>query len=269
MRQPLDAHQAEDLALVLRQAVDRLQHPAPVRREAGFAAGRGGHKPFAQFHGGGSFIQAAGQVIELPAHVLVGQGEELAHGLGTDRTHGLEQPFHHAAKHFRRLQIHRRPGQSRVAPVQHGGAQPLQAVSGPFQQLADDRLGGHIPGEGVQVALHDGGGGFFTHDECPRRRWHPRRFYRVPCPPATLSKRGRGGARLVVTRQGRSKRMESRMTRTSGFDTASAFRGSPCVSRGIDRTVIGMTDRHPLVLGLCQVNRRVDASSCRPPVAAS
>ena len=54
--QPLDAHQAEDLALVLRQVVDRLQHPAAVRGDAGIAAGRGGHKPFAQFHGGGLFI---------------------------------------------------------------------------------------------------------------------------------------------------------------------------------------------------------------------
>jgi hypothetical protein len=94
--------------------------------------------------------------------------------------------------------------------------------------LPDNRLGGRIAGQGVQVALHSSGRGLFTHEKNPLPRWHPRGFYRVPCPPATLSKRGRGGARLVVTRQGRSKRMESRMARTSGFDTASAFRGSPC-----------------------------------------
>ena len=47
----------------------------------------------------------------------------------------------------------------------------------------------------------------------------------------------------MVTQQGRSKRMESRMTRTSGFDTASAFRGSPCgcgegsIGTVVDRTV--------------------------------
>ena len=45
------------------------------------------------------------------------------------------------------------------------GAQPLESVGGPLQQLPDDRLGGRIAGQGVQVALHDGGGGFFTHDE--------------------------------------------------------------------------------------------------------
>ena len=101
--------------------------------------------------------------------MLVGQGEELAHGLGTDRTHGLEQPFHHAAKHFSRLQIRRRPGQTWVAPVQHVGAQPLQPVNGPVQQLPDDRLGGRIPGQGVQVALHDCSGGFVIHDELPRQ----------------------------------------------------------------------------------------------------
>ena len=47
----------------------------------------------------------------------------------------------------------------------------------------------------------------------------------------------------MVTRQGRSKRMESRMAQTSGIDTASAFRGSPCgcgegsIGTVVDRTV--------------------------------
>src|SRR5690606_2197653 len=114
--------------------------------------------------------------------------------------HGLEQPLHDAAKHLRRLQVRWWPGQTGVAPVQHVGAKPLQAMNGPPQQLPDDWFRGSIPGEGVQIALHDDGGGVFTHDEGPRRMWLARRFYRVACPPATLSKRGRGGARLVVTR---------------------------------------------------------------------
>ena len=138
--------------------------------------------------------------------------------------------------------------------------------------LPDNRLGGRIAGQGVQVALHSSGRGLFTHEKNPLPRWHPRGFYRVPCPPATLSKRGRGGARLVVTRQGRSKRMESRMARTSGFNTASAFSGSPCgCGEGSIGTVIGMTDRHPhRGKDLCQVNRRVDASRLPTgPVAAS
>lgn len=40
--------------------------------------------------------------------------------------------------------------------------------------------------------------------------------------------------------------MEFQMARTSGFDTASAFRGSLCgCGEGSIGTVIGMTDRHP------------------------
>src|SRR3954447_2694304 len=53
--------------------------------------------------------------------------------------------------------------------------------------LPDNRLGGRIAGQGVQVALHSSGRGLFTHEKNPLPRWHPRGLYRVPCPPATLS----------------------------------------------------------------------------------
>ena len=45
--------------------------------------------------GGGLLVQASGQVIQLPPHVLVGQGEELAHRPRADLAHGLEQPLDH------------------------------------------------------------------------------------------------------------------------------------------------------------------------------
>src|SRR3954451_5233536 len=45
-----------------------------------------------------------------------------------------------------------------------------QPVDRPVQQLPDDRLGGRIPGQGVQVALYDSSGGFFTHEKSPLRR---------------------------------------------------------------------------------------------------
>src|SRR4051795_12912866 len=54
--------------------------------------------------------------------------------------------------------------------------------------LPDDRLGGRIAGQGVQVALHSSGRGLFTRERSPLPRWHPRGFDRVPCPPATLSR---------------------------------------------------------------------------------
>jgi hypothetical protein len=57
--------------------------------------------------------------------------------------------------------------------------------------LPDNRLGGRIAGQGVQVALHSSGRGLFTHEKNPLPRWHPRGFYRVPCPPATLSEKAR------------------------------------------------------------------------------
>jgi hypothetical protein len=73
---------------------------------------------------------------------------------------------------------------SATRPLRPTASQP---VDRPVQQLPDDRLGGRIPGQGVQVALHSSGRGPFTHEKKPLPRWHPRGFYRVPCPPATLS----------------------------------------------------------------------------------
>jgi hypothetical protein len=73
MSQPLDANQVEDLALVLRQALDRPKYAPPVRAEARGGAGWRRRNPgFRQGREGGLFIQAASQVIELPTHVLVG-----------------------------------------------------------------------------------------------------------------------------------------------------------------------------------------------------
>src|SRR3954464_7732613 len=54
--------------------------------------------------------------------------------------------------------------------------------------LPDNRLGGRIAGQGVQLALHSSGRGAFTHEKQPLPRWHPPPFSRGPCPPATLSK---------------------------------------------------------------------------------
>ena len=56
LRHSLDAHQVEDLPLVLRQLVDRAEHAKAVRSEAGGAAGGRGHEPLAQLHGGGLII---------------------------------------------------------------------------------------------------------------------------------------------------------------------------------------------------------------------
>ena len=95
--------------------------------------------------------------------MLVGQGEELPDGRGAGRPQGREQPGHHAPEQLVRLQVHGRSRQPRVALVQERGAQQAQAADRPFQQLPDDRLGGGVPGQGVQVALDDGGGRFFVH----------------------------------------------------------------------------------------------------------
>src|SRR5262249_38679577 len=51
----------------------------------------------------------------------------------------------------------RPPRPPRVAPVQKRGAEGVRPADGPVQQGPDDRLGGRLPGQGVQVPLHDGG----------------------------------------------------------------------------------------------------------------
>jgi hypothetical protein len=86
MSHPLNADEVEDLPLVLGKALNYLQHASAVRAEAGGGADwRGSNAGFRQRRGSGPFLQAAGQVIELPAHVLVGQCKETAHGRGTGR----------------------------------------------------------------------------------------------------------------------------------------------------------------------------------------
>ena len=107
VEQPLNADQVEDLPLVLGEALNYLQHASAVRAQSGrrrcWTAGNAG---FRQLGGSGPFIQAAGQVIELPAHVLVGQREEPAHRRGAGRPQGREQPGHDAPEQLIRLQVH-------------------------------------------------------------------------------------------------------------------------------------------------------------------
>ena len=50
-----------------------------------------------------------------------------------------------------------------VALVQERAAEQAQAAGRPFQQLSNDRLGGRVPGRGVQLALDDDGGRFVGH----------------------------------------------------------------------------------------------------------
>ena len=102
--------------------------------------------------------------MESPAaHVLAGQGKELTRGCRPDLAERLEQPFHDGPKHFVHLEVQRRLGQARVAPVQKRGAQLVQPADGPVQQCPDDRLGRRIAGQLIQVALDHNGGVFFTH----------------------------------------------------------------------------------------------------------
>jgi hypothetical protein len=77
------------------------------------------HRPWPP---GTLLIEAAGQVIELPAQVLVGQREELAHGRGAGRPQGPEQPGHDAPEQLVRLQVHGRPCQPWVTLVQERAA---------------------------------------------------------------------------------------------------------------------------------------------------
>jgi hypothetical protein len=92
--------------------------------------------------------------------VLVDQGEERADRAGAGRGHRLEQPLHDGGEHLVGLEVQRRQRQPAVLAEQEVAAERLQALDGAVEQGADDRLGGLVPGEGVQVALDGGGGGF-------------------------------------------------------------------------------------------------------------
>jgi hypothetical protein len=101
--------------------------------------------------------------------MLVGQREELARGRGTGRAQGGEQSGHHAPEQLICLQVQGRSRQPGVALVQERGTQNAQTIDRSFQQLSNDRLGGGVPGQGVQVTLDDDGGRFFVHGRGHRR----------------------------------------------------------------------------------------------------
>jgi uncharacterized protein YjeT (DUF2065 family) len=90
MGQSLDPDKAEDLALLFRKVVDGLQDAAAPRGEIRAAAGQRRRQALMQLQHFGLFIQAAGQVVQFPAHMLVGEGEKFAHGPRAGCTHRLE-----------------------------------------------------------------------------------------------------------------------------------------------------------------------------------
>jgi hypothetical protein len=135
--------------------------------------------------------------------VLVGQREELPHRPGPDLAQGLQEPLGHGVEQFLGLEVQRRPRQAGIAAVQQRGAQQVQAADGPVEQGRDDRLGGRIPRQLVQVALDHGGRLVIAHGpprRPPRRVDHwPRAGPRFRTGPG----RARTASRTVRTALGR------------------------------------------------------------------
>jgi hypothetical protein len=97
---------------------------------------------------------------------------------------GFNQPGHDAREQLIRLQVHGRPRQPRVALVQERGAHQAQAAGRLFQQLSNDRLGGRVPGQRVQVTLDNAGSQFLVYGQDTRRTRQLRPIYQFCCPPA-------------------------------------------------------------------------------------
>jgi hypothetical protein len=76
---------------------------------------------------------------------------------------GLHQALRDSAEQLFRLQVERRFHEPRIASGQNQDAEASQSASETIQHGPDDRLGGHAPGELVEVALDDDGGGFLVH----------------------------------------------------------------------------------------------------------
>ena len=98
--------------------------------------------------------------------MLVGQGEELADGLGADGAHGLEEAFDNGAEHLVGFQVERAAGEAGVAAVEHGGAEEVEAIDGAGHEGADEGFGGGVSrdaGQFVEVALNRLGGLVVAH----------------------------------------------------------------------------------------------------------
>jgi hypothetical protein len=88
------------------------------------------------------FVEAAGHVVQLPPHVLAGQGEELPCAGRAGLAQRLEQPLDHGAEQLVGLEVQRRPDQARVAAVQEVGTKLVQSADGSLEQGPDHQLGG-------------------------------------------------------------------------------------------------------------------------------
>ena len=130
----------------------RMRRPSVLSSEA-LLSGAGAH-PSRSSTARGHSSRRRDRSFNSQAHVLVGQGEEVAHGVGAGLAHGLEQPLHHGAEELVGLQVQRGLRQAGIAPIQEVGAEPLQATDGAVQERPDDRIGGPIPPQRIEVALH-------------------------------------------------------------------------------------------------------------------
>jgi hypothetical protein len=68
-------------------------------------------------------IEPAGEVVEFPAHMLIGKPKKFSHVCRPNFAHRSQQAIDHRTEHFFRLQIKGRTGQSWVTAEQYRSAQ--------------------------------------------------------------------------------------------------------------------------------------------------
>jgi hypothetical protein len=151
--------------------------PSGLRRAAGVRPAAGCPMPrlafSATFRDGDLF--ARGNPVESPAEIGLRLG-------GASSFHAATRPRRRAFSLRRRVLGRRGSGHRAGWYIwsTDAAATPSSVAPGRSARRAH-------AGRGFQVALHSSGRGLFTREKNPLPRWHPRGFYRVPCPPATLS----------------------------------------------------------------------------------
>src|SRR5262249_53418925 len=89
-------------------------------------------------------------------HVLVRDREELPDISGTRLAKRLHEALDHGAEHLVRLEVERRPGQSRIASVEQRCAELVEPSRRSAEQAPNDglrRRGSTNPSENVEIAL--------------------------------------------------------------------------------------------------------------------
>jgi hypothetical protein len=96
--------------------------------------------------------------------MLSGKVEELADRIWARFAQCFEQPLDNRSQHFLGPDVEGGASEPRISPVKDCAAQAMEPSNSSVKQCADDRVGGSVAGQLVEIPLHRKAGAVVAHD---------------------------------------------------------------------------------------------------------